>query len=493
MADELVPVPPFRRAFDSASNPYAARNALGITAAGGGPFQPLDGDLTALAALTGTNTIYYRSGTDTWSPVTMGANMTFAGGVLNSAAGGGGGIPEAPTDSKTYGRKNAAWVDLALSYQPLDGDLTALAALTGTSTIYYRSAIDTWSPVTIGTGLTFTAGTLDAPIFSTSAKGEVPASGGGTSNFLRADGTWAAPAGGGNVTAVGTPSNGQWAQWTGATSIQGVSTASTPWVLKAGDTMTGSLTVTPGSASGLQIDAAGTQGRIIGAGSGANVDVFFAAKGTGQHAFYTNGFTTAQVYISSINTVSDILYLGGGNGSVAAYNMWMGSGGNVKTQTPATTSNDTSVATTAFVKSLLAARSCFQAVSSANQVGFTATTYTQCVFNTANFNVGSNFSTASNGMWTPPAGKVLINAGLYFTNLTGNADSYIAIYKNGAIFRQGKFYTNTTVLGMNISFIDNASGTDYYQVYCYLGAVNVGAGGGTLNAGSLTYFDGSQI
>src|SRR5262245_18005982 len=51
--------------------------------------QPLDGDLTALSALTGTNTIYYRSAPDTWSPVTMGGNMTFTGGTLNSTGGGG--------------------------------------------------------------------------------------------------------------------------------------------------------------------------------------------------------------------------------------------------------------------------------------------------------------------------------------------------------------------------------------------------------------------
>jgi hypothetical protein len=48
------------------------------------------------------------------------------------------------------------------SRQPLDGDLTAIAALTGANTIYYRQATDTWSPVTIGSGLTFTGGTLTA-------------------------------------------------------------------------------------------------------------------------------------------------------------------------------------------------------------------------------------------------------------------------------------------------------------------------------------------
>jgi hypothetical protein len=57
-----------------------------IPIAGSGAFQPKDGDLTALAGLTGTNTIYYRSGTDTWTPVTIGASMSFAGGTLNASA-----------------------------------------------------------------------------------------------------------------------------------------------------------------------------------------------------------------------------------------------------------------------------------------------------------------------------------------------------------------------------------------------------------------------
>lgn len=48
------------------------------------------------------------------------------------------------------------------AYQPLDADLTALAALSGTNTIYYRSAANTWTAVTIGSGLDFTTGTLSA-------------------------------------------------------------------------------------------------------------------------------------------------------------------------------------------------------------------------------------------------------------------------------------------------------------------------------------------
>jgi Major tropism determinant N-terminal domain len=52
--------------------------------------------------------------------------------------------------------------DISNSYQPKDADLTALAALTGTNTIYYRSAANTWTAVVVGSGLSFSGGTLAA-------------------------------------------------------------------------------------------------------------------------------------------------------------------------------------------------------------------------------------------------------------------------------------------------------------------------------------------
>lgn len=58
--------------------------------------------------------------------------------------------------------------------------------------------------ITAGTGspedLTGTQATTLLDTFTSSLKGLAPASGGGTTNFLRADGTWAAPAGGGGGT-----------------------------------------------------------------------------------------------------------------------------------------------------------------------------------------------------------------------------------------------------------------------------------------------------
>ena len=74
--------------------------------------------------------------------------------------------------------------------------------------------------VTAATGnvenLTGTQATTLLDVFSSTLKGLVPASGGGTTNFLRADGTWAAPAGSG-VSGSGTANT--ITKWTGASTL----------------------------------------------------------------------------------------------------------------------------------------------------------------------------------------------------------------------------------------------------------------------------------
>jgi hypothetical protein len=138
-------------------------------------YQPLDADLTAIAALTGTNTLYYRQAANTWAAVTIGGGLSFSGGTLQTS----GVLLTANNLSELTATAATARSNLGLGtmaveaastyltvaaaaagYQPLDGDLSAIAALTGTNTLYYRSAINTWSAVTIGTGLSFSAGTL---------------------------------------------------------------------------------------------------------------------------------------------------------------------------------------------------------------------------------------------------------------------------------------------------------------------------------------------
>jgi Repeat of unknown function (DUF5907) len=71
-----------------------------------------------------------------------------------------------------------------------DADLDSIAALTGINIIPYRSAANTWGSVTVGSGLSFSSGTLSA-------------TGGGS----------------GTVTTTGTPATGNLSKFSGATSI----------------------------------------------------------------------------------------------------------------------------------------------------------------------------------------------------------------------------------------------------------------------------------
>jgi hypothetical protein len=83
-----------------------------------------------------------------------------------------------------------------------------LAPLSGGGTTNFLRADGTWAapPGGPGTNLGYTASTriltsdtgtdVTLPLVTSTEAGLAPLSGGGTSNFLRADGTWAAPAGG---------------------------------------------------------------------------------------------------------------------------------------------------------------------------------------------------------------------------------------------------------------------------------------------------------
>lgn len=192
---------PAFRALVAADVPDVSGTYLTVTAAAAA-YQPLDGDLTALAALSGTNDIYYRSASNTWTNVVIGTGLGFSGGTLTATGTGtvssvaltlpaifsvtGSPVTTTGTLAATLANQSAHLVlagpttgsattptfralvaadipDISATYQPLDADLTAIAALSGTNNIYYRSAANTWSSVTVGTGLDFTTGTLSLP------------------------------------------------------------------------------------------------------------------------------------------------------------------------------------------------------------------------------------------------------------------------------------------------------------------------------------------
>jgi hypothetical protein len=135
--------------------------------------------------------------------------------------------------ASTYLRGDQTWSGITASdvgAQASDADLTAIAALSGTG-IARRTGANTWSVGTLVTGaelatntvalsnlatistarilgrvtaatgnvesLTGTQATTLLDAFTSTLKGLAPASGGGTTNFLRADGSWAAPSSGG--------------------------------------------------------------------------------------------------------------------------------------------------------------------------------------------------------------------------------------------------------------------------------------------------------
>ena len=102
------------------------------------------------------------------------------------------------------------------------------------------------------TAATATAQTALFDVFTSAAKGLAPASGGGTTNFLRADGTWAAPSGGGGSLTV---------QDEGGTLSSAVTTIN---FTGAGVTATGTTTDTvnvPGGGGGFDYGKALVMGR----------------------------------------------------------------------------------------------------------------------------------------------------------------------------------------------------------------------------------------
>jgi hypothetical protein len=155
------------------------------------------------------------------------------------------------------------------SKQPIDADLTAIAALSGTHNIYYRSAANTWSSVTIGSGLDFTGATL-------SATGS-----------------------GGNVSNTGTPLDNQVAVFTDATHIEGNSNLSF-------DSSTNILStgiVSP--VTGFRINGAAANRRIL-VGNATNFvqsTETYAVPGTSGNVMQSDGtnWTSAQLNFSALS------------------------------------------------------------------------------------------------------------------------------------------------------------------------------------------------
>lgn len=110
------------------------------------------------------------------------------------------GVPPASAFSSSSGTPIVVDRDAGTAYvMKSDGSVAAISG--GSGGVPTSRTINTTAPLAGGGDLTDNR-TLSVSAFSSGASGIVPASGGGTTNFLRADGTWSAPAGGGGASAT---------------------------------------------------------------------------------------------------------------------------------------------------------------------------------------------------------------------------------------------------------------------------------------------------
>jgi hypothetical protein len=143
----------------------------------------------------GASQLLGRGDSGNIAAISLGTGLTMTGTTLSASAGG---ISDGDKGDVTVSGGGTVWT--------VDSGVITNAKLADMATARFKGR------TTAGTGapedLTGTQATALLDTFTSGAKGLAPASGGGTTNFLRADGTWAAPpAGGGSGDVVGPASS----------------------------------------------------------------------------------------------------------------------------------------------------------------------------------------------------------------------------------------------------------------------------------------------
>jgi len=106
----------------------------------------------------------------------------------------------------------------------------------------------------------------------------------------------------------------------------------------------------------------------------------------------------------------------------------------------------------------------FRAVRTTDQAVSGGTTE-KVFFPTEDYDRGGYYDPVTS-VWTPPAGLVHMDVGLFVAaGATANGSCSAFIFKNGVMLKQGVLYTPTAAAGSQLSVDDVANGTDSYTVY----------------------------
>ena len=268
-----------------------------------------------------------------WATITASALRTKAelGGAATLNVGTTAGTVAAGDDSRLSNSRTPT-AHAASHTNGTDDIQNATAAQKGLMTAAYATKLDgieAGAQVNVATNLSYTAASrllesstgtdVTLPLFASGAAGLVPASGGGTTNFLRADGTFAAPVSGGAIVKVVAAVKTDTATVTGTTPATVFSASITPAsasnrvavvaMLNIGQALNNAplVDILRGSTAIAQGDAAGNRRRITTAINTNLATMMQSVSIVADDLPATTSSTTYNVQISSNSTGSVFL------------------------------------------------------------------------------------------------------------------------------------------------------------------------------------------
>jgi hypothetical protein len=122
------------------------------------------------------------------------------------------------------------------------------------------------------------------------------------------------------------------------------------------------------------------------------------------------------------------------------------------------------------------------------QGGIPPGAFTLVTFPTEIFDTG-NFFNAATGKWTPPAGRILLCASAYVSSGLTAGTIILSVFKNNVRFKDTLQRTATADFGINIAIIDDANGTDTYEIRIFGNTASTYTVDGT----TATYFMGYML